>query len=754
MMTNSTYDNLDNCINFLFNVYYGKSDKCYAITPIKKKSITIDDLRKPLNYDYKNVFDGTFKFNNIFNLDGNNYVNYKRTNKENTSSNVCIGKISMNQNDMTRPELQHMAMLYMCSEIIFNEKFRGVVLPIMSFDIDTENISKYLPDAIEKLGNIKTNDKLFVVITENFFKTRTLLEYLDENISKLTTKDIKNIIFQVLHILAKLSERFNSFTHKMLTLDSLLLWINEKKEKKEYKLGTFLFELESDIDIKMTNFYNSSTSDYNTNTYKYNPYYDINYFMVHLYFYLDKHKKIDTELNMFFDEIIPSKFRPSNLKEYNNFEGLNETEFDMNSEEIITAVNIIKKNKFLKEFIKMDLSVSPKELKISSIKDFNQKGDGILYIEKNKKNKKSKEYYNSMSNYKGSRKIVVPGFNNTGLTSEYSERSNLFTGGSPASSAKSSKPSKSRNTKREEESSPAPSAVKSSPVSTVKNDSSSVSVSTKKSEPSSSSVSNKKDKEKKDDSSSSVKVTETETEKTETANEIARALKKTATKGKSSKSKHRMESSDVTESIASSEGGSRRRQSQNATVDSAVYENLRINPKHAALLKKLPSSYLDMAPEGMVHNMPAPGMESGMDAGMHGMMPGMGMPNMGMPGMGMPGMGMPNMGMPGMGMAGMGMAGMGMPNMEAGMGAQPQLGPNDYAKLNQLASYPPMPQMEGMPNMGQTQGGMPGMGQMPMMPMMGGGSLKKYKFIGNILKNGNGTDNGTDNGTNSSNFFF
>jgi hypothetical protein len=98
--------------------------------------------------------------------------------------------------------------------------------------------------------------------------------------------------------------------------------------------------------------------------------------------------------------------------------------------------------------------------------------------------------------------------------------------------------------------------------------------------------------------------------------------------------------------------------------------------------------------------------------------------------------------------------------MEAGMGAQPQLGPADYAKLNQLASYPPMPQLEGMPNMGG-QGAMPGMGamqgmgsQMPMMPMMGGGSLKKYKFIRNILKNGEGTIDGSDNNGPVGSFFF
>ena len=60
-MSKSIYDNLDNCINLLFNAIYGKSDKCYAINPIKRKAITIDDLRKPINFDAKNVFEGEFK---------------------------------------------------------------------------------------------------------------------------------------------------------------------------------------------------------------------------------------------------------------------------------------------------------------------------------------------------------------------------------------------------------------------------------------------------------------------------------------------------------------------------------------------------------------------------------------------------------------------------------------------------------------------------------------------------------------------
>ena len=438
-MSKSSYDNIDNCINILFNAIYGKSDKCYAITPIKRKAITIDDLRKPLNFDSSAVFEGEFKLINSDKF----RINYKRTNSDNIACTVSIGVNKLNQNDISRPELQHMAMLYMCSEIVFNEKFHGILLPLMCFDIEKDNLFKMFP-RLEKdlpgLENIGENigDKMYVIITEHYFKTQTLQTYLDENIKDLNETDIKGIFFQIFYIITKICERFNNFTHGSLNFDSILVWKKAQQEKKELKIGTTIFEIVSDIELKLTNFDKSSTSDYYNTIQKYNPYYDIYHIASYLFNYLNLHNKTTPNIKQFFDEILPEKFRFN--KDIKHFAGLNEDKFDMNSEEIITTSILLKKNKFFKQFIKMDLSVSPKEFQNESIKDFAQKGEGISYIEnyKNKLNKKNKKSSVNYSMYKGSRRIVVPGFSNTGLTSEYSEKSNVFTGGSESEKPKKS----------------------------------------------------------------------------------------------------------------------------------------------------------------------------------------------------------------------------------------------------------------------------------------------------------------------------
>jgi len=681
-MSKSIYDNLDNCINLLFNAIYGKSDKCYAINPIKRKAITIDDLRKPINFDAKNVFDGEFKL-----IGENKYrIEYKRTNKEGTSCNVSFGDITKNQNDTTRPELQHMAMLYMGSEIVFNEKFRGIELPVMCFDITREKLFESFPKIKEDNPNRKFGENMYVIVTEHFFKTEKLQTYLDKNIDNLTESDIKNIIFQIFFILAKLSERFNNFSHMSLDLNSIILLKNEKKEKKQYKIGTFLFQIETDIDLRFTNFDKSSTSDYNTDDGStYNPNYDIYVIIKNLDKYLKSKNITMSNINAFFEEILPEKIREKDT--------LAPDTIEINSEELITAISILKKNKFFKEFIKMDLSISPKEFTPENMNDLKQKGSGISYIEKNKKNKKSSKYY-SMNMYKGSRRIMVPGFNKTGLTSEYSDRSNLFTGGD------------SERTEVNPNVTSTATATESTVVGTEKQN--------KKDQPSSSSVSNVSNKNNKE-SSSSASASNVKSSPRKENRDIMLALEEEAkisrskSKGKKGSSKdkklkHKVEESSSVSALSVSSGGARRSHKHG---DNDMYENLKINPKHAKLLKKLPDSYLDLAPEGMVNGMPALDQMQGMEA--------MGMNPM-------------EMGMNPMAM-GMNPMAMGMNPME-GMQA-PQVGPAELAQLQQLSARPPMPQSMaahvpvGMP-------GMPGMPSMPGMPgmggMFGGGQIKKYKF--------------------------
>ena len=61
MNSNSKYADIEFCTNLLFNAIYGVNDNCYQIQTIDKRKIKMEDLRKPLDYDYSDIFKGNIK---------------------------------------------------------------------------------------------------------------------------------------------------------------------------------------------------------------------------------------------------------------------------------------------------------------------------------------------------------------------------------------------------------------------------------------------------------------------------------------------------------------------------------------------------------------------------------------------------------------------------------------------------------------------------------------------------------------------
>ena len=59
---NIKYSDIEFCTNLLFNAIYGENDNCYQIQTIDKKNIKMEDLRKPLDFDYSDIFKGNLKF--------------------------------------------------------------------------------------------------------------------------------------------------------------------------------------------------------------------------------------------------------------------------------------------------------------------------------------------------------------------------------------------------------------------------------------------------------------------------------------------------------------------------------------------------------------------------------------------------------------------------------------------------------------------------------------------------------------------
>ena len=81
-------------VNLLYNAYYGDKKTCIGIHPIDRNNIQIDDLKKPINYDYKEVFNAKFKLIGFY----NNRYHYKRITDNIHSTTISIGINNLNQN--------------------------------------------------------------------------------------------------------------------------------------------------------------------------------------------------------------------------------------------------------------------------------------------------------------------------------------------------------------------------------------------------------------------------------------------------------------------------------------------------------------------------------------------------------------------------------------------------------------------------------------------------------------------------------
>jgi len=355
-MSENIYNNIDFCLTTLYDsIYNSKTDECFIFNTINKKDITIDDLKKSDDFDFTDVLRGNIEKMGIYNT----RLHYKIKNKSYTYT-IGIGFQNKKYNsiDQKRPELYNMAMMYMCSEIVYEEKFNHFLLPIMCFDISKDKLEKIIPTLKKDFENLydTDNENMYVIVSEHYFRMYTLKEYIYDNKDTITSEDIKNILFQIYIILAKLNERFNKFRHNKLNLETIRLYVKSSQSDNVYKIGGNTYNLKNNkIDIKITDFdYSYNSGEYMTNNNPYillnnanihNPYYDIHYITNLIYLYLKSLKteniyNIIKNLNDLFNEIIPEKYRINKIENYN---GIDEDKFINNNDISITPFSIIKK---------------------------------------------------------------------------------------------------------------------------------------------------------------------------------------------------------------------------------------------------------------------------------------------------------------------------------------------------------------------------------------------------------------------------
>ncbi|AYV78272.1 MAG: divergent protein kinase [Edafosvirus sp.] len=395
MTDENKYDNIDFCINTLYDFIYNrdKSTGCYKIKHIVKNAIKLIDLKKPKSFNYKNILTGNIKYTDYFNKRWH-FKKYSDTSYPSTISVGIYDNKNKNIDDLHRGEVYNMAVMYILSELVINEKLKFILLPIMNFDTKYGKLKEVNSEIIDEISKKNhqditiTNDTdIYLMITEHYFKMSTLDEFIRENYKSLKENQWKVLFFQILYTLYKITERHTNFRHNMLNTYSLR--ISKKKENdniEKFNIGDTVFNIPNvGFEIKMTDFDKSHINDYiknydSDNKIKENPYYDIHYFFQSLLYLLEELGGIPKEIKNFYNDVLPDQFRTKNKKQFN---GLDEAYFETNVSSIQTPTIILKKNNFFSQFIRQsmdsEMSISPISNNPQDIKKFNIKDGNIDY---------------------------------------------------------------------------------------------------------------------------------------------------------------------------------------------------------------------------------------------------------------------------------------------------------------------------------------------------------------------------------------
>lgn len=312
------YDNIDYCLNMLYDFVYTTPSECYELKYEPNDKITLEQLKKPADFDIELIF----KDKIVFEQNINNKLIFKRTS---VTGYPCMIRIfpystkNINYNDLSREELIDMKLNYILSGLAINDVHKYILFPIMNFDVTLNDIKN--KDVVDKLkksyGNINADSVFCVQVFEHYFKLKTLTEYLTENHNKFTKLHWQVLIFQILYALYKIQKNHPSFRHNNLDLNSIYVYVkNETHETKQFKIENKIFDVPNmGFEIKITNFYKSYIENLtNDNKSKDNQFYDVYSILTALSLFMNKYNIKEYGLQSFIDEVIPDKIKSNNIK--------------------------------------------------------------------------------------------------------------------------------------------------------------------------------------------------------------------------------------------------------------------------------------------------------------------------------------------------------------------------------------------------------------------------------------------------------
>lgn len=260
-------------VNLLHDYVYSQNDENIKLGNINLDEIALGDIKiTKKSSNYNDIIDELFsgKMKEIYFND--NILVLKRY-SDGLSVSLHISSYTDNDDNIENFNNNDALMSYILSPLVLNGLTKGILLPVINIDVDYQQVH----DVLKKFsGNdyFINNPSLSIRVKENFFKSMTLDEYL-----KTYACDLKKILFQIIHTLAVINDKYPGFCHNKLTPKNIMVYL--KKDSNGYDKFTFnntdYYIPDSNFSIKLTNFNYSSIPEYfNTDKQNVN---DIEYFI-------------------------------------------------------------------------------------------------------------------------------------------------------------------------------------------------------------------------------------------------------------------------------------------------------------------------------------------------------------------------------------------------------------------------------------------------------------------------------------------
>jgi hypothetical protein len=271
----NNFNDVSNLVRMAYDYFYNPNKTlCYKVKPINISDFDhINSYKIILSSEKVDLFANSFLndkliyLKKVFTPYGYKHIIKKISDPYSVNLSLFVYNTD-DQNDMFSSQNIDKVFLKLFSDFLTYEQSKHILLQIINIDIGLSDIEEFLLSMSElkdliNIDNIK-NKTLSIGITEHFRKMTSLVDFLTNDIlSSWTDNQYKSLIFQVLHTLSIIQNKYPNFRHNNITLKNIDGYLKSgAKGTTNYSFNGEMYNVENiDFFYKMSNFENSTIVD-------------------------------------------------------------------------------------------------------------------------------------------------------------------------------------------------------------------------------------------------------------------------------------------------------------------------------------------------------------------------------------------------------------------------------------------------------------------------------------------------------------